>query len=57
METLADEISLDDVLSRGLQALLPSPAFDLPTDLAFIDVEGVLPRLGVLPPGGKECAT
>jgi len=47
------ETSLDDLLSQGVKresGTLP----DLPRDLAFLDVEALLPRLSSLALGGAE---
>ncbi len=48
------EQTLDDLLSQRMQ-LDPSDAPpNLPKDLAFLDIEEVLPRLSSLSSGGKE---
>lgn len=52
---LGTVVDLDEVLSRGPQAQPSNIPPDLPTELAFLDVEGILPRLSTLPAGGKGC--
>lgn len=49
-------ITLDDFLSQGIQQNEPNFLPDLPKDLAFLDVEGVLPKLSSLSlsSSGKE---
>jgi anaphase-promoting complex subunit 4 len=51
---IGKDVTLDDVLSRGLKALDSDAPLDLPADLAFLDAESVLPKLSVLPAVGKE---
>lgn len=51
---LGKEVTLDDVVSRGLKSLDPAAPLDLPADLAFLDIESVLPKLSTLPAAGKE---
>ena len=48
-------LDLDELLSRGSQSQPSGLPLDLPTELAFLDIEGILPRLSALPAGGKEC--
>ncbi|KAL9035554.1 MAG: hypothetical protein Q9214_006526 [Letrouitia sp. 1 TL-2023] len=45
--------NLEDVTNLGSQAK-PSDFPDLPTDLAFLDVENMMPKLSTLPAGGQE---
>ena len=47
-------MTLDDILSQTVQAYASDTISDLPRDLASLDVEGALPKLGVLSSGGKE---
>lgn len=46
--------SLEDVFSRRFGAQWKESAIDLPTNLMFLDVESMLPKLSVLSPGGRE---
>ena len=48
------ENRLDDVLSDGAQSSILDSLSDLPLDLAFLDIEGTLPKLSVLAIGGIE---
>lgn len=48
------ESSLDDLLNRRNKGDKSHLASDLPRDLAFLDIEPVLPRLSPLSSGGKE---
>lgn len=48
------EITLDDVLSKGTKRNISEVLSDLPLDLAFLDVEGTLPKLSSLTVGGTE---
>lgn len=53
-DKVGGELGLDNLLdqmNKGAKSHLPS---DLPGDLAFLDVEQVLPRLSPLSSGGKE---
>lgn len=53
-EKVSGELSLDNLLdqrNKGARLHLPT---DLPGDLAFLDIEQVLPRLSPLSSGGKE---
>lgn len=53
-EKAGAELSLDNLLdqrNKGAKSHLPS---DLPGDLAYLDIEQVLPRLSPLLSGGKE---
>ena len=54
LEELNGESTLDDVLQKGLQSIMPDSVLDLPSELAFLDIEGILPKLSVLPVGGRE---
>ncbi|KAL9615153.1 MAG: hypothetical protein Q9167_000359 [Letrouitia subvulpina] len=45
--------NLEDVTNLGSQAK-PSDFPDLPTDLAFLDVENMMPKLSTLPAGGQD---
>ena len=54
INSLHGETTLDDMIHRGLQSLGANFVPDLPVDLAFLDVESVLPRLSTLPPTSKE---
>ena len=53
-EQLKDRVPLDDLLAQDVSNVVPEISADLPSELAFLDVDGVLPRLSVLPPSGKE---
>lgn len=48
------ELSVDDLLSQRNKGDKSHLAPDLPRDLAFLDIEQVLPRLSPLSSGGKE---
>ena len=52
--SLGHDTSLDDLLTRRGKTLAPDEAPDLPADLAFLDVESLLPRLSPLALGGVE---
>ena len=54
IEQLRDRLNLDDFLDHGVSPLASNSPTDLPSELAFLDVEGLLPKLSVLPPSGKE---
>ena len=47
-------LTLDDMLSRSQPINLTENVPDLPMELAFLDVEGALPKLSTLPVSGKE---
>lgn len=47
-------MTLDDILSQTVQAHALDDVPDLPRDLASLDIEAALPKLGVLSSGGKE---
>jgi len=47
-----DGTSLDDVIHRGFLGQAPAVKIDLPSDLASIDVEGILPKVSTLPATG-----
>ena len=54
LQDFGSDITLEDILSRGsMTDTIEKPA-DLPTKLLFLDAERVLPKLSVLPAGGKE---
>lgn len=53
--TVGTTANLDELFNRGPQAQPSNIPLDLPTELAFLDIEGILPRLSALPAGGKEC--
>jgi anaphase-promoting complex subunit 4 len=46
--------SLDEFLSQAVPPSTPGFIADLPAELALIDVDVTLPKLSVLPSGGKE---
>lgn len=48
------DISLENLLSRGKSSNAADEPLDLPSDLAFLDVEAMLPRLSSLASGGAE---
>ncbi len=48
------EKSLDEILSEGTQSGILDSLADLPLDLAFLDIEGTLPKLSTLAIGGIE---
>ena len=50
-------LTLDDMLSQGQQTYFADTLSDLPMELAFLDIEGALPKLGTLPASGKEYVT
>ena len=52
--SIKKDIGLNDVLSCDNQTQGSDIPLDLPTDLAFLDVEDILPKLSVLPSSGKE---
>ena len=54
LDNLPDKVSLDDILNRGSQVQNTQAELDLPTELAFLDIEAVLPKLSVLPARDKE---
>ena len=54
LKKLGQEVTLDDILDHRSQTMARNAPLDLPTDLAFLDIEGALPRLSTLPAGGKE---
>ena len=47
--------SLDEYLSQSAQANMPGFIADLPAELALTDVDVTIPKLSILPSGGKEC--
>jgi anaphase-promoting complex subunit 4 len=54
LEKSGMEKDLDDVLSEGTQSSILDSLTDLPLDLAFLDIEGTLPKLSTLAMGGTE---
>lgn len=54
VEKLGSEVLLDDLLNQRINGDESKILADLPRDLAFLDVEGTLPKLSSLSPGGKE---
>ena len=54
LEGLGSRVTLEDIFNRGSQTQYAEKPLDLPTDLAFLDAESILPKLSVLPAGGKE---
>ena len=48
------EKTLDDMWVEGTQSSILDSLSDLPLDLAFLDVEGTLPKLSTLAIGGIE---
>jgi len=54
LDNLPDKISLDDIFNRGSQGQDAQTQLDLPIELAFLDIEAVLPKLSVLPARDKE---
>ena len=54
LDVLAANINSDDILNRESQVSDAEAPLDLPTDLAFLDVEGILPKLSVLPARDRE---
>lgn len=53
-EKVGRELSLDDLLNQRNKGDQSHLASDLPRDLAFLDIEQVLPRLSPLSSEGKE---
>ena len=54
LERPGTEKSLDEILSEGTQSGILGSVSDLPLDLAFLDIEGTLPKLSTLAMGGTE---
>ena len=54
LKDFGSDITLEDVLSRGSMTDAMEKPTDLPNTLLFLDAERVLPKLSVLPAGGKE---
>lgn len=54
LDSLPDKVSLDDFFNRGTQVQDGQAPLDLPAELAFLDIEAVLPKLSVLPARDKE---
>ncbi|KAI9849162.1 MAG: hypothetical protein M1837_005392 [Sclerophora amabilis] len=46
--------TLDDILGQIVQGNVSNQTLDLPRDLAALDIEGTLPKLSMLPSGGKN---
>ena len=53
-ETFQGWHRLDDLLRSSASPLAADLPSDLPTELAFLDLDGVLPKLSVLPPSGRD---
>ena len=51
---LGPDISLENLLSQGKRNNATDEPLDLPSDLAFLDVEAMLPKLSSLASGGAE---
>ncbi len=49
-----NDLDLDEVIYRGFKSRVTAGPVDLPADLAFLDIEESLPKLSVLPAGGRE---
>lgn len=56
LDNLPDKVSFDDIFNRGTEGQDAQTQIDLPTELAFLDIEAVLPKLSVLPARDKEYA-
>ena len=54
LDNLRLDVNLDDVFNSGDHAFGAERSLDLPNDLAFLDIEDVLPRLSILPATGGE---
>lgn len=54
LQDVGDDATLDDILSQTVRVYATDAVSDLPRDLAYLDVEGALPKLSVLSSGGKE---
>jgi len=54
LDNLPGKVSLDDIMNRGSQVQDAHTELDLPTELAFLDIEAVLPKLSILPARDKE---
>lgn len=54
LESLRDKLTLNDVISGNPQIDSLDTLPDLPLDLAFLDVENLLPKLSPLSSGGIE---
>ena len=54
MRDLGPDTSLDNLLSQGKRNNATDEPLDLPSDLAFLDVEAMLPKLSSLASGGAE---
>ena len=56
LQDVKDDVTLDDILSQSVRAYTTDAVSDLPRYLAYLDIEGALPKLSVLSSGGKEYA-
>ena len=54
LKDFGSNITLEDILTRASITDTAEKPVDLPTELLFLDAERVLPKLSVLPAGGKE---
>lgn len=54
LDNLLERASLDDIFNHGSQGQDAQTQLDLPTELAFLDIEAILPKLSVLPARDKE---
>ncbi|MCJ1390336.1 hypothetical protein MMC18_003195 [Xylographa bjoerkii] len=54
LDHLKIDVGLDDTLNSGSQTFGAERPLDLPNDLAFLDIEDVLPRLSILPATGGD---
>ncbi|MCJ1379769.1 hypothetical protein MMC17_002872 [Xylographa soralifera] len=54
LDNLKIDIGHDDALNSGSQPFGAERPLDLPNDLAFLDIEEVLPRLSILPATGGD---
>lgn len=54
LDNLRIDVSSDDALNSSSHTSGTDHPLDLPNDLAFLDIEEVLPRLSTLPASGRE---
>ena len=54
LQSLGHEVSLEEIINRNPQIKALDTVPDLPSDLAFLDVETSLPKLSPLSSGGIE---
>ncbi|KAL8733148.1 MAG: hypothetical protein Q9166_002340 [cf. Caloplaca sp. 2 TL-2023] len=54
MINLGGSVALDDLMTPTDETTNPQYAPDLPTELAFVDVECILPKLSTLPVSGSR---